>query len=401
VTTDRAGFRAVLALRDARILVFSSLVGRLPIVMSPLAVLLAVREATGSFGPAGLAAGALAAANGVSAPVLGRMVDRIGQRRVLLGASLGQAAALLTLALLTALSASAVWLVVLAAVAGMLVPPTAACVRALWPEVARTPLQRESAYALEATTQEFAWVAAPILVAGGIAVSSAVAVLVLAATLSLVGNGVFASTRLSQDRRGQPPVAGGSGLLSDRRLRVILASAGLIGLAFGALQVGMSALAEVLGAPDTGAVMVAASGVGSLTGGILYGSRAWRGSLDGRYVVFLALSGLAAAPLLLASSLPVAIVLSGLAGVAYAPALSCHYALVEGLTPAHAITEAFTWSNAFLISGTAIGIAVGGWLVEIAVADAAMALVCASLLLAAAAAAVRPAPRRPIPAVGS
>ena len=58
--------------------VFATLIGRLPIGISGLAILLYVREVTGSYAAAGAAAGALALGGGVGAPLQGRLVDRRG-----------------------------------------------------------------------------------------------------------------------------------------------------------------------------------------------------------------------------------------------------------------------------------------------------------------------------------
>jgi MFS family permease len=373
----------VLAIGEARFLLASSLLGRLPLAMSPLAILLAVREATGSFEAAGIAAGAFAACNAAAAPVVGRMVDRIGQRPVLLGAAAGQGIALVALAFLASDGAGAVALVAVSAVAGLLVPPTSACARALWPHVARTASQRETAYALEAVSQEVAFTSGPLNVAAGIALGSESTALLLAAACSVVGNGLFAATTLAGGQRGDREPAHHGGVLSQPRLRMVLISVSFVGIAFGGIQVGVAALAVNLHESEAAGVLLALTGLGSLIGGLAYGARAWRGSIDRRYVLCLLGAGISAVPLLLAGSLELAIVLAVVSGVAYAPALSCHYALVQGLAPRQAITEAFTWSNASLISGSALGSALAGWLVETWSEDAAFLLIVVSMGLGA------------------
>ena len=65
-------------------LVASSLLSRLPIGINALAIVLYLREQTGSFAVAGAVSGALALGSAIGAPVQGRLVDRIGARRVLL-----------------------------------------------------------------------------------------------------------------------------------------------------------------------------------------------------------------------------------------------------------------------------------------------------------------------------
>ena len=55
-------------------------VGRLPLAMAQMGALLLVAGTTGSYGTGGAAAGALAVANAVGAPVAGSLADRVGQR---------------------------------------------------------------------------------------------------------------------------------------------------------------------------------------------------------------------------------------------------------------------------------------------------------------------------------
>src|SRR5919198_1725610 len=61
----------------------AALLGRLSTAMGPLALVLYVQAATGSFAVAGAAAAATGLTSGLFAPVRGRLVDRYGQRRAL------------------------------------------------------------------------------------------------------------------------------------------------------------------------------------------------------------------------------------------------------------------------------------------------------------------------------
>lgn len=64
--------------------VLVAFLGRLPPAMSQLGTLLLVWSAAGSCGRGGLAAGALAVADALGAPVAGALADRVGQRPVVL-----------------------------------------------------------------------------------------------------------------------------------------------------------------------------------------------------------------------------------------------------------------------------------------------------------------------------
>src|SRR5215207_1225839 len=76
-------YRRILAIRDARQPVLGTAIDRIPIAAISLATILLVRGETGSFAIAGFVAAAFAIANAVSLPIQGRLVDRLGQTRVL------------------------------------------------------------------------------------------------------------------------------------------------------------------------------------------------------------------------------------------------------------------------------------------------------------------------------
>src|SRR5680860_374112 len=77
-------YRRVLALPGAWAFSMSGLVGRLPISMVSLGIVLLVSTRTGSYGLAGAVSAAYLISNAVFAVPQGRMTDRLGQGRVCL-----------------------------------------------------------------------------------------------------------------------------------------------------------------------------------------------------------------------------------------------------------------------------------------------------------------------------
>src|SRR4051812_20119108 len=75
-------------------LVASSLLSRLPIGINSLALVLFLSAKTGSFAIAGAVSGSLAAGSGLGAAFAGRLVDRLGARRVLVPLACVHAASL-------------------------------------------------------------------------------------------------------------------------------------------------------------------------------------------------------------------------------------------------------------------------------------------------------------------
>jgi MFS family permease len=76
-----------------------TLIARIPDAIAATAIIVLARSVTGSYSAAGLAAGAFGVGTAASAPLAGRVLDRVGQRRVLPLLAVAFAAALAVLAL--------------------------------------------------------------------------------------------------------------------------------------------------------------------------------------------------------------------------------------------------------------------------------------------------------------
>jgi len=359
-----SGYGAVLAVSGVWRLLGSSLLGRLPIGATSLAILLLVRHETGSFGLAGITVGAFAITGAIAAPIQGRLLDRFGPRRVLAPFALTQAVALVALVLIVTSGASDFLVVLIAAVAGALVPPISAAVRVLWPEIVPSPHGVESAYALDATAQELIWTAGPLIVAIAVAVASpAVAVLVTVVVL-VAGTTLFVTAPPLAAWPDPEKPASRVGALASRPLRYLLGATALFGLGMGLLEVGLPGLAVAVGSAPSAGILLAFWSVGSMAGGLAYGARTWQSRVDLRFAVLLAAGAVAIVPLILAESLAAGMALAFLAGLPGAASLSCLYLLVGREAPGGTMAEAFTWSLAALITGVAAGSAIAGQLVD-------------------------------------
>src|SRR3954447_4362876 len=81
--TARGRYARILSAPHVLALMVAALVARLPIGIDALAIVLFLRERTGSHAAAGIVSAAFALGGGVGAPLSGRLVDRFGHRRVL------------------------------------------------------------------------------------------------------------------------------------------------------------------------------------------------------------------------------------------------------------------------------------------------------------------------------
>src|SRR3954447_15009651 len=131
-TTARVPLSQLLRLPGFTPALLASMAGRLPASALGLVFILRTRELTGSYAAAGAVAGAFALANGITAPLLGRLVDRRGQGAVLVPAAIVATSAIVGFALLPH-GAAAAAAVALAGATGAVFPPLGACLRTLWP----------------------------------------------------------------------------------------------------------------------------------------------------------------------------------------------------------------------------------------------------------------------------
>jgi MFS family permease len=363
-------------------LLSSALVARMPVGMAGLAIVLLVREVGGSYGVAGLVAGTYSVALALASPLLGRLVDRLGQTRVLAACAVASAAGFGALAA-AGRSASPALLAGLAALAGASLPPVAACLRALWSELLGHGGKLQAAFAVESTVQELIFVVGPPLVALLAAVFSPPAAVLGTGLLLLVGTGVFATTPVSRAWRGERRVADWAGPLRSRGIRAVLASIVLLATAFGTVEVTVVADAEQLGSRTLAGPLLALWAFGSIVGGLVFGSRASDRGPEQRLVGLLALVVAGIALLAVAGGLVQLGAGMVLAGIGIAPAIACLYLLVDRLAPAGTVTEAFTWVTTAFATGFAAGNALGGTLVQRVGIEAAF-LIAAGCVAAAA-----------------
>jgi len=369
-------------------LLSSAIVARMPTAMAGLAIVLLVRGGGGSYAVAGLVAGTYSIALALTSPLLGRLVDRAGQTRVLAGCSVASALAFAALAAASS-SASPLVLAGLAALAGAAIPPVGACMRALWSGLLGQGGQLQAAFAVESTVQELIFVVGPPLVAVLAAVFSPAAAVLGTAALLLAGVAVFASTPASRAWRPERRAADWAGPLRSPGIRAVLASIVLLASAFGTVEVTVVAGAEQLGSRTFAGPLLALWALGSLVGGLVFGSRASERGPEQRMVPLLALVVAGIALLAVASGLTQLGAGMVLAGLGIAPAIACLYLLVDRLAPAGTVTEAFTWVTTAFSTGFAIGNALGGSLVYRVGTDRSFLIAAAGIAAAALLARVR------------
>jgi MFS family permease len=367
--TARARYARILRTPYVLPLTLAALVARLPIGIDSLAIVLFLREHTGSYASAGVVAAAFALGGGAGAPISGRLIDRFGQRRVLVPLALVHGGGLGLLLGLASLTAPVALLVPAALLAGLAIPPISATLRPLWPQVLRDePDLVPTAYALDSVFVEFVFVFGPLLTALATALLSPAAAIVLAVALVVGGTVAFSASPPSRAWRPDAEAErhGALGALRSAGLRTLVLATLPVGFCFGAMEVTLPAFSEDEATRAWAGVLLSVWSLGSAASGLVYGARAGVLPLAPTYVRFAVLLPLTFLPLAAAPSVVVMPVLCLLAGVCIAPLLASGNQLVGGVAPPGALTEAYTWPITALVIGVAGGNAAAGAIVEAA-----------------------------------
>ena len=353
----RYPYSDILRLPSVPRLLSAAVIGRMPVGMGALAIFLLVRAAGGSYATAGLAVGASTVAGCVGAPILGRLVDRQGQPRILYTSMTSQVVALLLLAILAPGSGPELFL--LCALYGFSNPPLAASMRATWATLITDRSLITRAFSLDSTAQEVIWILGPVLAAGIAEGISPRLPMVVMAAFSAAGVIWFATSHESRTWRskhvGERHLLGP--LMAGPVRRVLLSILGLA-FAWGALELAIPAYAQENDASPGGLLSIWA--VGSVIGGLGYAARRWTSSPQRMMGILLALNLLGFLIIFLAQTPLQLGILLLLTGVVNAPVIATFYVLIEELAPRGTVTEAFTWVSTMFLVGISGGVALAG-----------------------------------------
>ena len=378
-----ARYATVLRGQGTAVPLTASIVGRLSLGMTSLALLLLVRDTSGSYAVAGLVSGAYALSFGVLGPTLARLADRTGPVPALRLTAVVHPA-LLTVAVLAAHRDLPLLVLLLPTVlAGATVPPHGPVMRALWAHVLRGPALA-TAYSLESVVVELCFVLGPLLVAWLTIWSGPSAPVLAAGALAGVGGLWLSATprvravRPAHERHGSP-----FGPLSSPAVRALLLTVAGVGATFGAVEVAVPAFVEEQGGRASSAgVLLAVWSVGSIVGGLLYGALDLRAPHRSQLPVLVSALAVGTALPLLATgttSLGVALFVFGLT---IAPFSACNSVLLGRAAPAGTVTEAFAWNTSMIFGGAALASGLSGVLVERSGSTAALVVTAAAGLLA-------------------
>jgi len=358
-------YRRILARPHVLALCATSVLARLPVGMGAVALVIFIHDRTGSFAVAGAVAGAFTIGLGATSPLLGRLVDRRGPRRVLIPAALATALGLVLVIVLAEAEAGTAALVAAAALAGGATPPVGGLLRGLWPSLVEEE-DLVGGYVIDSLLIEVFFVAGPLLTGLLAATAGSTAPLLAAAGCGVFGALWFASIPTVGAQEPTPSEHHTrAGALASPAIRLLVLTGVPIGVTFGVFDVVFPAFGAEHGNSALGGPLIAAAALGSAVGALVYGAQAhrFRSPAQGS-IALAAYQPLACLPMLLAGSPAAMFALAALAGTYIAPASNLRNQIAQAAMPPGTGTEAFTWLALSLTVGASGGSALAGPLVQ-------------------------------------
>lgn len=381
-----SGYRTFFALPDVARLVAMAMVARMPLGTHGLALLLHVRGLTGSFATAGSAVGTYLAAGAVTAPIIGRIVDRIGPRVPLLVTGTVCPIALTLVLAARPLGLGPPLILLFAGIGGAFAPPITVLTRTMWRyRFEHDGDARRTAFAIDAVLVELAFTLGPALVALLVAIADATSAYAVAVGFATLAVPIFFASPALRYWRHEADVERHllGPLTAARLLPVYLVSVSLT-FCLGLLEVAYPGFAAALGATALAGVLLAINSTGSALGGLAYGGLRLTMPVERQLRRLLVLLAVSLALQMLVANAWLLAVLAFVAGLFIAPSLTAVTLLVSANAPPRYATEAFTWAATCIVAGVGAGMAVGGQIVERSGAGAVFGVSALAALFAAA-----------------
>ncbi|MFF7054871.1 MFS transporter [Streptomyces griseorubiginosus] len=404
-------YRRLLATPGARAFTIGNLLARLPMGMFSVSAVVMIAGTRGSYALAGAVTAAGLGATAVVAPWIARLVDRYGQAKIAVPATLLAALGSLALLLCVRLGAPA-WTLLVSYAATATTPNLGGMSRARWAYLLDGDEKAlHVANSFEQAADEACFMLGPVLAAFLCGTFFPEAGTLAGVTLLVTGALLFAAQRSTEPppwvpprpdphpaplhsaegerpfRRRVPEPTQGRGELRDppppastrsrpasprpplqtRALRPLLAICLAMGAVFGSMEVVTIGFADAQGHRAAAGVVLGLQAAGSCAAGLVYGAVHRGGSVEDRYVwCITAMTALLTLPLLaaLTGSLLVLACALLVAGMATAPTMVTGMTLVQRHTPPGRLNEGMTLAVTGLLGGIACGSAAGGWTVE-------------------------------------
>jgi predicted MFS family arabinose efflux permease len=244
---------------------------------------------------------------------------------------------------------------------GLCQPPALVSARTLWPKVVKDPAVLETTYSLESSMTELVFIVGPLLAVAINAAFGSAAAVAASGVLSGVGALGLASSRASRAMRGTRKTETSHAALRSVGVRILVCATFTMVIGFAAIDVSVIATARKVAGNGAAGTLIAVWGIGSLLGGMAFGSRSWPGRMSTRIVFFIGAITVFTVALIPVTNLALLGVLLFVGGLNYAPCFSCINQVVQRIALPGAATESFAWITSGALMGAAVGEAAAGF----------------------------------------
>ena len=310
-------YASLLRLPHASRSVITGVIGQFPYPFLGMGLLIGIRDGYGSYTLAGVVSSVMALTSAFTGPVVGRLIDTYGQRRVGLPLAGFWIFSILFMSAALHLHWPA-WVIVMGGVLLGTSVPYSSMIRGRWTYVLRQrPGQLNSALSLTSTLEEMMWVIGnptATVLATSVALLSPMAAAIIAILISIWGflldDAIEPPPTGPRHRSAAPaaageaePVTGGKEQLFTIGFVALLAIQVAYGAFIASTNVSVVALSEELGMPGSAGLVIACFSGASMLGAIGYGARAWTSPLWIRFYVGMTIVAAGSALLLFTHSL--------------------------------------------------------------------------------------------------
>ncbi|MDF2994547.1 MAG: Arabinose efflux permease [Xanthobacteraceae bacterium] len=338
---------------------------RLPIAMAPIGIVAMLSQTHGEYWLAGAVSATFALANAVISPQVSRLVDRLGQARVVMPATIVAVAAFLALIAATN-QGWPEWTLFLFAFLAAAMPSIPAMVRARWTEIFRGRPELNTAFAFESAADELVYIAGASL-SVGLAVSLFPEAGMLISTFFLA----LGTIAFIAQRGTEPKVRDTEGAISHgsairlRPVQIITLALIFVGSIFATAEVSAVAITKELGEPGAASLVIGVYAVGSFVIGLVLGAFNPSMPLHRQLLVAVIVIAVTSVPLVFAGTSVAMLALAVfVSGVAISPTFITAFGTIERRVPEAMLTEGVTWVMTGIGIGMALGAFLTGWVVD-------------------------------------
>jgi MFS family permease len=349
----------------------AGVIGRMPISMTGLGIVLLISASTGRYGVAGSVSAAASLGLAACAPQFARLADRYGQARVLPPLAAAYTLSVIGLVIAVQVRAPSWAFFPPGIAAGATMPALGPMSRARWSALLAGSPRLHTAFSLESVADEVCFIVGPAMVTLLSTQLHPAAGLGAAALLCLAGTTWFAAQRATEP--SVPPSSPRSGADNTGQKAAWLAAPGLavvvpvylfLGAMFVTIDLSTVAFASQLGHKALSGFILGVYALGSATGGLWYGSRTWKSRTSRRFAVTLALTVAGVCTFWAMPDLMLLTAVIYLCGMAIAPTLIAGYSLLEATALPGRTTEAMSWLSTGISIGVACGATAAGFILD-------------------------------------